>query len=356
LRRDFSINYEGLLKNLRREGTPDRVYFLELFLDPEIKQQIDARFDLGKGLDPNDPHYADRLEIERQRFLGYDLVRVAVEGVWLKRPTTGARDTTVEAGQNKATREWLIEGKGPIQTWEDFEKFPFPTQKDMSTERLEWFEKNLPDDMCIESKCHHILEYVMWLMGYEGLCYAMVDQPDLVDALCTKVGEWNHWVAKTLAGFDRVKIFMGGDDMGYKTGPMVSPSFLREKILPWHQKNARVAHEHGKLYVLHSCGDIRSIMEDLIEDVKIDARHSFEDVIEPVIEAKKRYGHRVAILGGVDVDFLCRASEEKIRARVREILTACHPGGGYCLGTGNSVANYIPVDNYLIMLDEGRRF
>jgi uroporphyrinogen decarboxylase len=32
------------------------------------------------------------------------------------------------------------------------------------------------------------------------------------------------------------------------------------------------------------------------------------------------------------------------------------PGGGYCLGTGNSVANYIPLDNYLAMLDEGRKF
>jgi uroporphyrinogen decarboxylase len=32
------------------------------------------------------------------------------------------------------------------------------------------------------------------------------------------------------------------------------------------------------------------------------------------------------------------------------------PGNGYCLGTGNSVANYIPVQSYLAMLDEGRRF
>ena len=32
------------------------------------------------------------------------------------------------------------------------------------------------------------------------------------------------------------------------------------------------------------------------------------------------------------------------------------PGGGYCLGTGNSVANYIPLANYLAMLDEGRRY
>ena len=34
----------------------------------------------------------------------------------------------------------------------------------------------------------------------------------------------------------------------------------------------------------------------------------------------------------------------------------CAPGGGYALGTGNTVANYIPVKNYLAMLEAGRDF
>jgi uroporphyrinogen decarboxylase len=97
-------------------------------------------------------------------------------------------------------------------------------------------------------------------------------------------------------------------------------------------------------------------MPDLIDDVEIDGKHSFEDVIEPVTVAKERYGDRISILGGIDVDFLCRADEDQIRERVRETLETCLPGGGYCLGTGNSVANYIPVENYLVMLDEGRKF
>ncbi|MDY7010806.1 MAG: uroporphyrinogen decarboxylase family protein [Planctomycetota bacterium] len=97
-------------------------------------------------------------------------------------------------------------------------------------------------------------------------------------------------------------------------------------------------------------------MPDLLDDVKIDAKHSFEDTIELVTDAKADYGNRVPLLGGIDVDFLCRSDEREIRKRVRETLDVCMPGGGYCLGTGNSVANYIPVDNYLIMLDEGRRY
>jgi hypothetical protein len=37
-------------------------------------------------------------------------------------------------------------------------------------------------------------------------------------------------------------------------------------------------------------------------------------------------------------------------------LDVCQPDGGYCLSTGNTVANYIPLDNYLAMLDEGRLY
>ncbi len=56
------------------------------------------------------------------------------------------------------------------------------------------------------------------------------------------------------------------------------------------------------------------------------------------------------------MDFICRASEQEIRKRVRDILDICMPGGGYCMGTGNTMANYVPVDNYLIMLDESRKY
>ncbi len=97
-------------------------------------------------------------------------------------------------------------------------------------------------------------------------------------------------------------------------------------------------------------------MEDLIKDVKIDAKHSFEDTIMPVTEFKKRYGNRIAVLGGVDVDKLCRLEEKELRGYVRDILDKCMPGGGYVLGSGNSITNYIPLKNYLIMLDEGNKW
>jgi uroporphyrinogen decarboxylase len=153
-----------------------------------------------------------------------------------------------------------------------------------------------------------------------------------------------------------IAAIMTGDDMGFKTQPMVSPRVLIEKNFPIHKKRVQMAHDAGIPYMLHACGNLESVMESLIEDVRIDGKHSYEDAIAPVQEMKRRYGDRIAIIGGVDLDYLCRHNEAEVRGYVRRILNDCAPGGSYCLGTGNSVANYIPLANYLAMLDEGMMY
>ena len=81
----------------------------------------------------------------------------------------------------------------------------------------------------------------------------------------------------------------------------------------------------------------------------------YQDTIIPVTEFKKRYGNKVATLGGVDMDKLCRLDEESLRKYIRGTLDECMPNR-YALGSGNSIVNYMPVKNYLIMLDEGLKW
>jgi uroporphyrinogen decarboxylase len=194
------------------------------------------------------------------------------------------------------------------------------------------------------------------LFGYENLSYLLYDDPALVKAVVDRVGELVYGFYEKLIGLPNLAGFFQGDDMGYKSSTLVSPKVLREYILPWHKKLAKLAHDNGLIYMLHCCGNIESIMGDLINDVKIDAKHSFEDEAMPVTAAKKKYGDKIGILGGVDVDKLCRLPEDELRKYVRNILETCMPGGRYALGSGNTVANYVPVKNYLIMLEEGINF
>lgn len=95
-------------------------------------------------------------------------------------------------------------------------------------------------------------------------------------------------------------------------------------------------------------------MEDLIEVVEIDAIHSFEDVIEPVESVFQRYGDRIAVLGGVDVNLLAQGTPQQVRTRCREILDVCGGRGGVALGSGNSVTNYCKIENFYAMIDEAR--
>ena len=342
---------------LFRRAPPRRVHSIELFLDGEIKEAVSSRFGLADRLDRADPLFEVTRDVALNSFLGYDMFRVGIaRKTVFETRTLSTEDTTALRGQERGQREWQEEHAGPIQGWEDFDAYPWPKVSEIDFSALEWLEKNLPPNMGCYDLTAHIFEILSFLLGYETLCYAVVDQPDLVEAILQKVGTFYVEFTSALADFSRVAVLWGSDDLGFRTGTMMSPDFLRGKILPWHARCARIARSKGKPYLLHSCGNLDEIMEDLIRDVGIDGKHSFEDAIQPVTEAKRRYGDRIAILGGIDVDFLCRAEEEGIRKRVRDTLDACMPGGGYCLGTGNTVANYIPLDNYLAMLDEGRKY
>jgi uroporphyrinogen decarboxylase len=353
---EVAPDWRGLDACIRREGTPSRVHHIELFLDAEVEDAICERFGVLEGIDPDEKFFGYRRRIALQRFLGYDYVRCSVAGLDLPLKRLSADDTAELA--REGGRKYMEEHRGPITSWRFFEQYQWPEPWQADTEALEWFEENLPEDMCVigSGGFAHFAEHLSWLMGYETLCTSLYDQRDLVEAIAGRLLDLNRRIIELLLQFDRVKFIWGSDDMGFRSGPLISPKDLRQLVFPGHRLMASMSHEADRPYLLHSCGKLDVVMDDLLEDVKIDAKHSFEDTIENVCDAKKTYGDRIALLGGIDVDFLCRADEAAVRARVRETLDACMPGGGYCLGTGNSVANYIPLDNYLAMVDEGRKW
>jgi len=353
----FSIsinpNFQELIRCIRREGTPKRVHFFETHIDMEIREELSMRYGLLTGdVTRDDPFYDEKLHLAVQRFLGYDYVCCGLENAKLvfNRPQT--EDTA--AIQRKTGRAFANESKGVVSNWEEFETYAWPDVSKATTRSLQWYSENIPEDMCIIGMVG--IGHIPELMGYETLCYALYEQRDLVTAISKRVEEISVAISHRMTEFDRVKIVLAQDDMGFRTGTLISPDDLREFLLPIHKSMAKIALEAGQPYLFHCCGKIDAIMEDVIEDVGIDAKHSFEDTIESVVDAQALYGDRIALLGGIDVNFLCTSSEQEVRDRVRNTLEKCTPGGGYCLGTGNSVANYIPIDNYLAMLDEGRKF
>ena len=154
---------------------------------------------------------------------------------------------------------------------------------------------------------------------------------------------------------DHVCALWLGDDMGHKHGLLVSPKVLNTYVVPWHKKLAEIAHAAGKPFLLHSCGNTAELMPTLVEDVAIDAKHSFEDAIEPVETFYDRWHEKIAVFGGVDVHLLSTGPDEAIRKRTREILEHT-AAGGYACGSGNSIPDYVPAENYLTMVETCMEF
>lgn len=342
-------------KRVIRRGKIGYLPFAELGVDQDVMRFITERYFGRRWVEPNKDIESQKLYwkniIHFYYRMGYDYVMVgkAIEFPTLMRK---GKDT---ASLSRAQREWTV-SKGLISSWEDFERYPWPEVKESSFWFYKFVSQNLPEGMGILA-CPlggGILEYgINILVGYQTLCYLLYDNPKLIEAIFERIGKILLHSYKSVIGLNKLAGFFQGDDMGHKTGTLISPALLRKYILPYHKKAAEIAHQNNLVYILHSCGNLESIMEDLIEKVKINGKHSFEDNIMPVTDFKKKYGEKIAILGGVDMNKLASLPGEKLRSYIQEIIKECASTGGYLLGSGNTVANYVPVENYFLMLEEG---
>jgi uroporphyrinogen decarboxylase len=345
----------GQLLTAIRRGEPERLPFYEHLADAQIVEAITGepvtRID-GSTREGKEAWIKGQIDFYLQ--LGFDCLSFEVGPRFPRENVLKAADT---APLPRGERGWVDEHAGPIQTMDDVEAYPWPDfDQAVDYEAFEIARRLLPEGMLIVGGCAGgIFEHASWLMGVERLSLAIYDDPALVTALLDRITATICEADRRLLQIGGIGALRMGDDLGFKTGPFLSPASLREHIFPRQKQVADVAHQAGLPFVLHSCGNATRIMDDLIDVVGVDAKHSFEDVIMPVAEVKRRWGDRVALLGGADVDYLARHSEDEVRGYTRRLIEACAPGGGWALGTGNSVANYIPVGNYLAMLEEGRR-
>jgi uroporphyrinogen decarboxylase len=141
-----------------------------------------------------------------------------------------------------------------------------------------------------------------------------------------------------------------GDDLGFKSSLLTNPATVRGHILPQYRRVIDRVHAAGGLFLWHSCGCIFEVMDDVIA-LGIDAKHSNEDCIAPFDRWITGYGDRIGLLGGFDMDFLCVNTPDVIYDKVREAGRRFRKSArGYALGSGNSIPDYIPTDNYLAMI------
>lgn len=398
-------DFESMEKVIKGEEEPKKVHFVEEFADPEIinyimKNLLEEKFpeldETWPSLGSNS-HYQKKIDkyLKNGSFklidgepdiirlkrdiafyyrMGFDYVPDLYPWSILPALLTAKLRETVENNKggarqsndtangefSRGKRNWQEEKSGIVSSWEDFEKITWDKISMDSIGLEEYFklaEKNLPEGMKMPIVgCLFNPGVVGNFFGFEEFCFFLYEKPDLVKAAIDKFGQLNYELYERAVSFNCVGFMWHADDFAFSSGTMISKAQLKKYVLPWFKKYSELAHKHNKTFWLHACGNMYDLMPELINDIKIDAKHSFEDKILSVIEFKERYGDKVAPLGGVDVDKLCRLPENELRSYCRNILDKCMSGGRYAYGTGNSVANYIPIENYLIMMEEGYNY
>jgi uroporphyrinogen decarboxylase len=327
-------DFNNLLAVLRRE-VPSRPTLFEFFLNSRLYGQFSA------GHYPRGPAaYADHYtRIAAYRALGYDFCTLLLPGFEFPR---GAFHQAASRSMNEGA---IIHNRA------DFDAYPWPDMSDVYFDFFHEMRDALPTGMkFIAFGPDGVLENVVGLVGYENLCYLIADDPQLTEDIFAQVGARLVQFYRECARYDTVGALISNDDWGFKSQTLLSVKDMRRFVFPWHKRIVEAIHAAGKPAILHSCGRLTAVMDDIIDDMRFDAKHSYEDVIVPVEDAYDLYHDRIAILGGIDVDFVCRSEPEAIYARAKTMLERSATTGGYALGTGNSVPEYVPDANYFAMI------
>ncbi len=335
-------DFSQILKVLNHQK-PDRPVLFEFYLNARLDEKL-AGPPMPAGSSKVE-HHARTARVFCNA--GYDYVTIMDTGMYFpcNEDQHGARTKSLNEGAVITDRASF-----DAYRWPDADAVDLSPMGDALTPALEG-AKIMPALPC------GVLENVIRLTGYDALCFMLIDDPVLVTDIFEAVGSRLLRFVERVAPLPNVGIIMSNDDWGFRSQTMLPPDLLRKYVFPWHKRIVATAHAADKPAVLHSCGFAGDIMPDIIHDMKFNGKHSFEDAIEPIEQAYLKYGRDIALLGGIDVNFMVNATPDAIRQRAKALLTLSEKFNNYALGTGNSVPDYIPDEHYLAMIavaTEGR--
>ena len=244
---------------------------------------------------------------------------------------------------------------GVIQDRADFEAYPFDEIPQIYARTFDESFRALAEVMPAGMKAvggvgNGIFECVQDLVGYMDLCYMSAEDPELYEDIFRRVGQMNLtiWQDFMRKHSDAYCVLRFGDDLGYKDNTLISANNIRRLVIPAYKPIIDLVHSYQLPFLLHSCGSIFGVMDDLIA-AGIDAKHSNEDQIAPFPVWVERYGDKIGNFGGIDTDAVCRLTKQELREYISEVVAKCQGHGGVAFGSGNSIPSYVPVDQFIAM-------
>ncbi|KLU63153.1 methylcobalamin:coenzyme M methyltransferase [Peptococcaceae bacterium CEB3] len=294
--------------------------------------------------------------------MDYKTVRPKYIGTPFKQYEDGTVDN--EWGIRRGGYHWgqaLNHPLKDVETVEEVEAYPFPKPED-------WDPKICPEDLqdC-EGYCviggtwapffHDSIE----LIGMERFFIEMYMNPALAQAIVEHTFNFYYEVSKRAfeANPGVIDFAFIGNDFGSQKGLLMSPDMWRKFFKPSLAKYVELAHKHGAVAGLHSCGDIHEIIGDLIE-IGFDAVNPiqvFAHNMDPQV-LKREYGGDIVFFGGIDVnEVLLYGSEEDVRAETRRIIDILGSDGQYIVAPSHDyMLPELPARNIVALYDEAKKY
>lgn len=241
----------------------------------------------------------------------------------------------------------------------DFEKlddYQIPDPNDPS--HYEHFLRNKElygDTKWLIGSCQiSIFEASWYLRGMDQLMMDMVTDPDYVHALMDKVMQFPLRAGQKFIELGADMVWLG-DDVSMQTGMMMSHQMWREYLKPRYAEiiGAFKSKRPDIKVAYHSCGNCETILEDMIE-IGLDVLNPLQPLAISPFEVKKRYGDRLSLFGGLDVQMLMpRGTPEEVRAAAWRLREECGKGGGYLLAPAHHIQSDTSVENVLAFYEAG---
>lgn len=338
-------DFERIRTTVRRKE-PDRVPLVEALVDFEIQSQFLGRRVIYEDL---------AAQVEFWTKAGYDYIPLVVGMMRPGKVTEDSsisrvlRDTLKKEGVDVSNEQsWNLEYTPFILDRRRFDLFPWDVAAQIDISQFHAVKSLLPEGMKVVAISGKIFTLSWMLMGFENFAESLLADTDFAAGVIQKVGGIQLRALEEVLALPHVAAVWSVDDIAHTQGPMISPALLREHLFPWYRKIAARCHETGRLFFMHSDGNLTTLIDDLIA-LGLDALHPIDPTAMDIVEVKRRWGHRLCLFGNVDTELFRSGTVDQMRERAEELLSQVAPGGGYGLGSGNSVPSWAHLDNYNAM-------
>ncbi len=245
----------------------------------------------------------------------------------------------------------------PIQSRADWQHYawPDPTRAGRMFE-VQSFWNQPHDGLALTAGVTGPFTKAWFLMGYERICYALYDDPELLVDIFRQAAEYFMEIARRLVAEGCHAVWIQ-EDLGDSSRGFMRLSHFRQYYFPHLARLAAYIDSLGVPVILHCDGHITDYLPDIAQ-TKIAAIHPFQRTAGMDLHwVKENYGRRFCIIGNIDSSrTLPYGTRADVAQEVREAIDIAAPGGGSVLASDHSLHDGIPVENAVELFRVGREY